>query len=102
VTLRWKKKPPERGLARIAAGPRGSTLREGDIEFASVAPRYEGWGRKIIGWYWMARNDDHGVPWVNRCDAPCPDEATAKAEAMAYVKKCLADRATTQTESKQP
>lgn len=93
MALRWKKNPPARGLARVAAGPRGSTLRDGEVEFAHVAVKYKGWGRDRDGWYWSARNDKFGVPWKNTSSDPVPDEATAKAQATAYVKKCLKDGA---------
>jgi hypothetical protein len=90
MALRWKLNPRPTGLAAIGAGPRGSTLRDGEAEYASVYPRYV---RRGIyeGWYWTARNDEHGVPLVNTCNEPVADVATAKAQALAYVKQCLAE-----------
>lgn len=94
MALRWKKNAPKRGLAAVVAGPRGHTLNDGGEYFASVnallnrdrtGPRYK-------GWYWVARNDARGVPLKNTCYEPCADEAEAKAAAMAYVKKCLAEQ----------
>lgn len=92
MALRWKKNSPERDLARVAAGPRGSTLRDGDEKFATVnAARVQLGSYK--GWYWVARNDAHGVPLMNTCNRVCEDEATAKEQAMAYVKKCIKEHA---------
>lgn len=88
MALRWKKNEPLRGLMRIGAGPRGSKLRDGDVELASVAALWK--DNRVVGWFWTARN-----PFINTCNAPCPDEATAKAQAMAYVKKHRADQPTT-------
>lgn len=86
MSLRWKKNPHKTGLARVAAGPRGSMLRDGETEYASVyASRHQ---HQVTGWYWVARCDPI-VPLENTCNALVADEATAKADAMAYVKKFL-------------
>jgi hypothetical protein len=86
MTLRWRRDAPLRGLSRIGAGPRGSSLYEGTKKYASVAAKSRYY--KGEGWYWVA-GWDSDVPHKNTCDAPDPDEATAKAGAMAYVKQHL-------------
>ena len=91
MALRWKKDEPERGLARVMAGPRGSALRDGGHVIARVAVCYEGWGRVRKGWFWWANSPQHGVPLKNTAGEPVADEATAKAQALAYVKQCLAE-----------
>jgi hypothetical protein len=87
--MRWKRKPRPTGLASIGAGPMGSTLRDGEVSYASTGFMSKRHGHKVEGWYWAARNDEAGVPLINTCNKPVPDEATAKAEAMAYVRECL-------------
>ena len=89
MALRWKKKPRPTGLAGVCAGPQGSTLRDGETEFASAYFISNRYGHKIDGWYWVARNDEAGVPLKNTCKEPVPDEATAKEAAMTYVRECL-------------
>lgn len=86
MALRWKKNPLPTGLRRVVC-PQGSTLRDGAIEYAHTGTFTRTDERK--GWYWVARNDEKGVPLENTCKAPVPDEATAKANALAYVRKCL-------------
>lgn len=87
MAMRWKKNPRPTGLRAAGAGPQGSTLRDGDKEFArAYALRRQ---HQTIGWYWVARNDAHGVPHENTCNEPVADEATAKADALAYVRKHL-------------
>ena len=91
VRLRWKKHPAETGLRAVGAGPRGSKLHDGVNEYASVNPLGGGWARKLSGWYWVCTRDVGGEH-VNTCNDPAPDEDTAKAQAMAYVKAALAKR----------
>jgi hypothetical protein len=89
MALRWKKDPRPTGLAGVIDRSRGSTLRDGDGEYAWVnfvsARRNAG----ESGWYWVASNAPMGVPLKNTHETLLPDEPTAKAEAMAYVKACL-------------
>ena len=41
-----------------------------------------------VGWYWVA----FGVgEYKNTCNEPCAEEAEAKAQAMAFVKRKLAE-----------
>lgn len=84
MTLRWKKHAKETGLRAIGAGPRGSDLRDGDKELATVyASRQR---HTVTGWYWVSRaSGEH----VNTCNSPVADETTAKADAMAHVKAAL-------------
>lgn len=82
MALRWKKHSRETGLRAIAAGPRGSDLRDGDIELATVyAARIN---YRVTGWYWVSRADGS---LVNTCNSLSPDETTAKAAAFTHVKK---------------
>jgi hypothetical protein len=87
MALRWKKNPRPSGLYGVIAGPQGSKLRDGGIEYANTRCLSRSSERK--GWYWVARNDEAGVPLKNTCYEPVPDEAAAKAAAMAYVKSCI-------------
>lgn len=89
MALRWKRIPRPLGLAGVIAGPQGSKLRDGETEYASTSFISKRYGHKVEGWYWVARNNDAGVSLQNTCDKPVPDEATAKAAAMAYVRECL-------------
>lgn len=83
--MRWKKNPMPTGLRRVGCGPQGSTLRDGDEKYASTNYTDGRWDNGKKGWYWVARHDLH-VELKNTCDVLLPDEAAAKAEAMAYVK----------------
>lgn len=86
MALRWKKNPPPAGLMRIVAGPRGSTLCDGGMRCATVNFVSKRNGHKREGWYWVAGWESR-IPRVNTCNEPVADEATAKAQAMAYVKE---------------
>jgi len=92
MALRWKKNPMPTGLARVVCGPQGSTLRDGEVRYASTGTFHFRDTRK--GWYWVA-SCESVVPHRNTCNEPVPDEATAKAAALAYVREHL-KRATTQ------
>ena len=85
MALRWKKDPKETGLRAIGAGPRGSTLREGDKEYAHVSSLGGGWQGGVRGWYFTCGTDAFGE-YVNTCNNPAPDEKTAKRQAMELVK----------------
>ena len=86
MALRWRKNKPETGLRRVIAGPRGSTLYDGEIRYATVNAlgRYH----EKQGWYYVC-GWESGIQRINTCNDPCPDEKTAKAEAMAYVREQL-------------
>ena len=92
ATLRWKKHPRETGLAAVGAGPRCSTLHDGTTEYATVYPLGGNWRAPLRGWYWVCFATET-VEYRNTCDSLVPDEQTAKAQAMAYVKAALAKRA---------
>ena len=89
MALRWKKNPRPTGLYGVVAGPRGSTLRDGETNYASTGFISKRHGHKVEGWYWVARNDADGVPFMNTCDKPLADETAAKTAAMAYVREHL-------------
>ena len=85
MRLRWKLDPKVTGLARVVAGPRGSTLRdESGKRYATVGAM----GRWRDGWYWVA-GWESGVPYKNTCNATCATVEEAKAQALAYVKSHL-------------
>jgi hypothetical protein len=87
MALRWKKHPRETGLRAVGANPnRASDLLDGASEYATVYPFGGTWRGKLQGWYFTSRLGGH----VNTCNDLAPDEATAKAQAMAYVKSQLA------------
>ena len=84
MRLRWKKEPRKTGLSRYLAGPRRSKLYDGTTEYARVQPL----GSRVSSprwlWFWVAFDK-------NTCNEPCEEEAEAKAQAMAFVKKKLAE-----------
>ena len=86
MALRWKKDPAPTGLARICAGPRGSTLRiDGDVRVATVSAH----GKHKDKWFWVAGWQHPSIPHKNTCGEPPQTEAEAKASAMAYVREFL-------------
>lgn len=89
VVLRWKRQPRERGLAGVCQGPRGWDLRWKSDVLGYVRPRYAGFGRHIIGWFFVARHDAHGVPLENTAGGPAADSAQARQQAGEYVLKHL-------------
>lgn len=91
--LRWKKDEAATGLARIGAGPRSSMLHDGVTKYASVYAHHRFGRGGMTGWYWVARNDEAGVPLKNTCNTPYKTEDEAKAAALEYVKACLAGKA---------
>ena len=92
IRLRWKKNPHKTGLRAVGVGPRGSKLHDGAKEYASVNPLGGNWARPLIGWYWVCGTDSVGE-YMNTCNDPAPNEATAKAQAMAFVRDRMALRA---------
>ena len=85
MALRWRKNKRETGLAGVGAGPRGHTLNDGDIYYASVNAHREGLSYNYNGWYWVASGNN--IPHKNTCNSLCETEEQAKKEAMEYVKK---------------
>lgn len=87
IRLRWKLDPRETGLNRVAAGPRGSTLRDtAKKRYAAVC-----FSRRAGGWFWVA-GWESGVPHRNTSDAPVATVDEAKAAAMAYVREHLKEK----------
>jgi hypothetical protein len=84
MKLRWKKHEPERGLARIGAGPRGSKLHDGKKQYAGVAALGGGWRGEVERWFWVS-GWDSDVPYKNTCQTPVSTEAEAKKAALEYV-----------------
>ena len=84
IRLRWKKEPRETGLRRILSVPRGSRLHDGTKEYARVKT----FGSRVTSprwlWFWVAFDK-------NTYKEPCEEEAEAKAQAMAFVKRKLAE-----------
>ena len=89
MALRWKKNERPRGLAGVGADPQGSTLRDGEKEFARTGFISKRHGHAVEGWYFVARNDAAGVKLKNTCGEPVSDQEAAKAAAMAYVRACI-------------
>lgn len=83
MALRWTKNPRPTGLMRVGAGPQGHTLRDGETEYARVSALRK--NHEVQGWYWVALSTE-AVPYRNTCNEPVADEATAKRDAMTYVK----------------
>jgi len=82
MALRWKRHDKVTGLASVGAGPRGSDLRDGEESLATVYAARRSF--QTTGWYWHSRvSGEH----VNTCNKPVPDEASAKAQALAHVKQ---------------
>ena len=86
--LRWKKSPHETGLRAVGAGPRSSKLHDGEKEYATVMPLGGNWREPLRGWYFVCPTDAVGE-YANTCHDPAPDESTAKAQAMAFVRARL-------------
>ena len=80
--LRWKLNPRETGLRAVCAGLRGSTLHDGEKQYATVSHLRNG------GWFWVA-GWGSGVPRMNTWKTPLPTAQEAKDAAMAYVKAHL-------------
>ncbi len=90
--LRWKKRPRETGLRAVGAGPRGSVLHDGEREYGWVSALGGDWRGPVRGWYFVCPHDSVGE-YANTCNDPAPDEETAKAQAMAFVKARLTPNA---------
>lgn len=90
--LRWKKDPKETGLSAVASDPaqRPSELHDGTRCYATVYSHGYHALSRFEGWYWVANDEDVGVPYRNTCDSPVATEAEAKAAALGYVRTCIA------------
>lgn len=90
MKLRWKRDKRENGIRGRINGPRGSTLRDSKgTKYASVSTFCPRIGYLEWKWYFCAGWDSI-VPHFNSCDHPARDEAHAKEQAEAYVRKHLA------------
>ena len=86
MSMRWRREPAATGLARIGAGPRSSGLYDGNAKYAMVSALRRSY--VTIGWYWVAGWNSN-VPYKNSSNEKLTDEATAKANAMAYVRQYI-------------
>jgi hypothetical protein len=87
MRLRWKRWPRQTGLAAVGAGPyRASDLTDGVKSYATVYPHGGNLRTPLTGWYFTVPLDAVGE-YRNTCDNLAPDEATAKAQAMAFVRE---------------
>lgn len=76
-SLRWRKKPRNKGLAGVVQGYRGHELRLGDECLATVA-NLDRWGSGKFYWYGCG---------MNTATNPVDTEDDAKAQALEHVKK---------------
>lgn len=90
--LRWRRDPGETGLRAVGAGPRGFKLFDANgMQFASVNYTRSGGGwYYVVGW---AARDLGLVPHVNTADTPVSSPDEAKAQALAFVRARLAEKA---------
>ncbi|MBX3203217.1 MAG: hypothetical protein KF850_33095 [Labilithrix sp.] len=84
--------------SRVAGTIRGWEVRINGGEVARVRPNYEGWGNKIVGWYFAAHDrPEYGIAHRNTCGEKGVSEEDAKARAVAYVKQRLAAKVAEQS-----
>ncbi len=83
MRLRWKLDPKPTGLSAVGAPPRGSTLHDGETEYASISCFGGAFSNRKTGCYWVAYGE---VPYKNTHNAPCATVEEAKTQAMEYVK----------------
>lgn len=81
--LRWKLKPAANGYGSYI--PRGSILHDGEKTYVHISCC----DRSGTEWYWVA-GWDSDLPYMNTCYEPVGSVEEAKAQAMAYVKKHMA------------
>ncbi len=79
MALRWRRNPPERGLARVGAAPRGHRLYDDGVEVATVAPLGGGWKQPLKGWFWYCKGK-------NTCNEPVATVDEAKSAALVHYK----------------
>ena len=56
--LTWSRQPNETGLARVCQAERGKDLKYNGKRIAYVRPLCDGFHRKTVGYYWVARADE--------------------------------------------
>lgn len=89
MAKRWKNNPMPTGLARVCAGPQGSTLRDNGVDLAITAYN-DGRLSDRAGWYWYScQNKDLGITRKNTCYELVKTEVEAKIEARAYIVNCI-------------
>lgn len=94
VTLRYAKR--DRSF-RAAVGPRGWEVCVDGRRVGAVSPLFVGWSNDRDGWYFVAADDKLGIPLRNTCGERGVSEEDVKKSAVAYVKQCLAAKATQQS-----
>lgn len=82
MAMRWRMNEKPKGLAAAGAGPRGSTLWDGEKELARVSALRKNY--VVIGWFWVSRTSGENV---NTCSSPVESEKIAKQHALEHVKK---------------
>ena len=94
--LRWRRQPDRTGLASIGQTARGAELRDGEAILGAVYSHYPGshLTRPQDGWYWVARDDERGIPLRNTVGQkggiyPVADFERAKADCESYVRECM-------------
>lgn len=93
MSMRWKLQPYRTGLAAVGEGPRSSDLRIDGKRVATVHAMGGGWRGPVRGWYFVARCDELGIPLRNTHATIVSTVDEAKAQAVAYVRACLATQA---------
>lgn len=80
-----RREPRESGLAGVVQGPRGYIIKADGKDVGRASMRYEGWGRKELGWYFHARLGDVSI---NTCNDRLFETAEAARDAaIAWVKE---------------
>ena len=76
------------------AGARCWSVCVNGRQVGSVAQLFVDFSHKTAGWYFVVRDDKLGIPLRNTCGERGVPEEDVKSAAVAYVKQCLAARAT--------
>lgn len=88
VRLTWSKERVRRG-----GQPQGAVLRCDGKDVGHAGASRTGWD-SWSGWYWAVATDaELGVQHRNTAHAPAETLEQAKAECLAYVRKCMARKA---------
>lgn len=89
MAKRWKNNPMPTGLARVCAGPQGSTLRQDGVDLAITAYS-DGRLSDQAGWYWCScQNAELGITRKNTCYDLVKTESEAKAAARLHIDNCI-------------
>lgn len=87
--LRFRREPQAKSLAVIWQGEYGCDLYYGEELLGGAYPRYDGFSRKLIGYYWYGHVGNHRE---NAASHPAATLAQAKAECMAWVRTRLKEK----------